>query len=163
MRESAVSVRRRAEGADATRALGARFAAALRRTASTTTAPLLVTLSGELGAGKTTFVGGLLEALGHPGPTRSPTYTLVEPYRLAGRDVYHCDLYRLRHAEELDDLGWRDLHRPGAVLLVEWPEQAAGRLGPPDVVIELRYAGDASRDVTFAAQSAVGSELLAHL
>jgi tRNA threonylcarbamoyladenosine biosynthesis protein TsaE len=124
---------------------------------------VLVTLSGDLGAGKTTFVGGLLEALGHAGPTRSPTYTLIEPYRLEGRDVYHCDLYRLRHPDELDDLGLRDLYQPGAVLLVEWPEKAEGRLAPPDVAIGLRYAGEAARDLEFTGASAVGDAVLAHL
>ena len=158
-----MSVRFRADGADATRALGGRLAAALRRTGSTLSMPLLVTLSGDLGAGKTTFVAGLLEGLGHAGATRSPTYTLVEPYRLDERDVYHCDLYRLRHPDELEDLGWRDLHRPGAVLLVEWPEKADGRLGPPDVVVELHYADAASRDVVLTARSLVGEELLGHL
>ncbi len=92
------------------------------------TESLLVTLSGELGAGKTTLVGGLLAELGHVGPARSPTYTLLEPYRLQGRDITHCDLYRLRHPDELDDLGLRDLRVAGSVLLVEWPEKAEGRL-----------------------------------
>lgn len=157
-----MSVRFQAVGADATRALGNRLAAALRRVGSATSPPVLVTLSGDLGAGKTTFVGGLLEALGHVGPTRSPTYTLIEPYRLEGRDVYHCDLYRLRDPDELDDLGLRDLYQPGAVLLVEWPEKAAGRLAPADVTVELRYAGDAARDLEFAGASAAGDEVLAH-
>ena len=158
-----MSVRFQAVGPDATRALGNRFAAALRRAGSASSPPLLVTLSGDLGAGKTTFVGGLLEALGHPGATRSPTYTLVEPYRLEGRDVYHCDLYRLRHPDELDDLGLRDCYGPGAVLLVEWPEKAEGRLAPPDVTVELRYAGEAARDLEFEAVSAAGEAVLAQL
>ena len=73
------------------RALGARIAAAL--VAADEPGALLLTLRGDLGAGKTTLAGGLLAALGHQGPVRSPTYTLVEPYRLAGRDIAHCDLY----------------------------------------------------------------------
>lgn len=158
-----MSVHFRAEGPDATRALGRRLVVALRRATSTSTVPVLVTLSGDLGAGKTTFAGGLLEEFGHAGPTRSPTYTLIEPYRLGDRDVYHCDLYRLRHPDELDDLGLRDLFRPGAVLLVEWPEKAEGRLAPPDVTVELRYAGDAARELEFTARSAVGRDVLAHL
>ena len=95
---------------------------------------LLIGLSGELGAGKTTLVAGLLAGLGHEGPVRSPTYTLIEPYRLAGRDLYHCDLYRLRDPAELDDLGLRDLAVERSVLLVEWPERAGDRLGKPWVV-----------------------------
>jgi tRNA threonylcarbamoyladenosine biosynthesis protein TsaE len=120
-----------AADAAATRAIGARFAAALR--AADPAEPLLIGLSGELGAGKTTFVAGLLEALGHAGPVRSPTYALIEPYRLADRDVHHCDLYRLRDPEELVDLGLRDLLTARSVLLVEWPERAGDRLRPPDL------------------------------
>ncbi|HEX6572603.1 MAG TPA: tRNA (adenosine(37)-N6)-threonylcarbamoyltransferase complex ATPase subunit type 1 TsaE [Steroidobacteraceae bacterium] len=163
MRESAVNLQFAAEGADATRVLGARLASALRRSAAAAAAPMLVTLSGDLGAGKTTFVGGLLDALGHVGPVRSPTYTLIEPYRFGDRDVYHCDLYRLRHSDELEDLGLRDLRRPGSTLLVEWPEKAEGRLGAPDVTIGFEYAGDAARALVFAAQTLVGSDVLAHL
>ncbi|MCE3285839.1 MAG: tsaE [Steroidobacteraceae bacterium] len=152
-----------AEGADATRALGARLANALRMSAAAMAMPMLVTLSGDLGAGKTTFVAGLLEALGHVGPVRSPTYTLIEPYRVDDRDLYHCDLYRLRHPDELDDLGLRDLRRPGSLLLVEWPERAEGRLGAPDMAIEFEYAGDTARALVFEARSPAGSDVLAHL
>lgn len=158
MREPA----RRLSASDAsdTRAIGARLAAAL--TATDTDAPLLIGLSGELGAGKTTLVGGLLEALGHAGPVRSPTYTLVEPYRLADRDVYHCDLYRLRDPSELDDLGLRDLLMPGSVLLVEWPERAGDRLRRPDLALELAY-GETGRILQIAAASPAGREILARL
>jgi len=110
------------------RALGAALARALF--AADSSQPLLVTLSGDLGAGKTTLVGGLLAALGHQGPARSPTYTLLEPYQFGDHDVVHCDFYRLRHPDELDDLGLRDLQRPGAILPVEWPAQGGERRGP---------------------------------
>jgi tRNA threonylcarbamoyladenosine biosynthesis protein TsaE len=124
--------------------------------------PLLITLSGELGAGKTTLVGGLLAALGHPGPVRSPTYSLIEPYRLADRDIHHCDLYRLRDPDELEDLGLRDLLTARAVLLVEWPERAGDRLCAPDVALRLRYT-EAGRVIEVTASGAVGKAVLARL
>jgi tRNA threonylcarbamoyladenosine biosynthesis protein TsaE len=123
---------------------------------------LVIGLAGDLGAGKTTLVGGLLEALGHEGAARSPTYTLVEPYRLSGRDVNHCDLYRLRHASELDDLGLRDLLSPGSLLLVEWPERAEGRLGTLDLSLNLAYL-DEGRSVDISASSDAGRRVLARL
>jgi tRNA threonylcarbamoyladenosine biosynthesis protein TsaE len=155
--------RHRAEGADAMRALGARFASALLAAPGAASTSLLVTLVGDLGAGKTTFVGGLLQALGHVGPARSPTYTLIEPYSLAGRDVQHCDLYRLRDPGELEDLGLRDLRGPGSVLLVEWPEKAGGRLGAADVTIEIAYDGADAREVRFVAGSEVGTAAIDRL
>ncbi len=147
-----------ARGSDAMRAVGARLARALN--AAPAAAPLLVTLSGDLGAGKTTLVGGLLAELGHVGPVRSPTYTLVEPYRLQGRDIVHCDLYRLRHPDELDDLGLRDMQGPGSVMLVEWPEKAAGRLGLPDLALALDYAEPDARDVRLDALTPAGEAVL---
>jgi tRNA threonylcarbamoyladenosine biosynthesis protein TsaE len=154
-------VERIARGADEMRGLGAGLGRALFATQAT--APLLVTLSGDLGAGKTTLVGGLLAALGHAGPVRSPTYTLLEPYRFGDRDVVHCDFYRLRHPDELDDLGLRDLQRPGAVLLVEWPEKADDRLGIVDLALHLAYATDDARAVRFEASTAAGQAVLQQL
>lgn len=158
MRES--SCRLTAADAAATRAIGARLAAALR--AMDPAEPLLIGLSGELGAGKTTLVAGLLEALGHAGPVRSPTYALIEPYRLADRDVHHCDLYRLRDPEELEDLGLRDLFTARSVLLVEWPERAGDRLRPPDLSLRLDYSA-AGREIQVTASSVVGEAILARL
>jgi tRNA threonylcarbamoyladenosine biosynthesis protein TsaE len=156
-------VARFAEAASATREAGAQFARAIVASDESLRSSLLVTLSGDLGAGKTTFVGGLLHALGHVGPARSPTYTLIEPYRFGEREVYHCDLYRLRHPDELEDLGLRELRRPGTVLLVEWPEKAAGGLGAPDVEIELQYVGESARALRFVARPGLGAAVLGHL
>ena len=144
----------------AMRALGAAIAAAVL--AADEPGALLATLRGDLGAGKTTLVGGLLAALGHQGPARSPTYTLVEPYLLVGRDVAHCDLYRLRDPDELEELGLRDLMTPRALLLVEWPEKADGRLGAADLALHLEYAGD-GRTVRIGAGSPAGCRVLAML
>jgi len=152
---------RAAHGAGQMRALGAALGRALF--AAGQSQPLLVALSGDLGAGKTTLVGGLLTELGHEGPARSPTYTLLEPYRFGDRDVVHCDLYRLRHPDELDELGLRDLQRPGAILLVEWPEKAGDRLGTPDLALRLDYADDDTRTVRFHAPTAAGQAVLERL
>lgn len=143
--------------ADATRAAGAVLAAALQAR-GTESPPLRVALHGELGAGKTTLVGGLLAALGHRGPVRSPTYTLVEPYQLAGFDLHHCDLYRLASPDAVAELGLRDLLVPGAVLLVEWPERAGALLEPWDLALELDYAGEGRR-LRALAGSAAGQAL----
>jgi tRNA threonylcarbamoyladenosine biosynthesis protein TsaE len=152
---------RLARGADEMRALGAALGRALFAAGSSQ--PLLLTLSGDLGAGKTTLVGGLLAALGHAGPARSPTYTLLEPYRFGDRDVVHCDFYRLRHPDELDDLGLRDLQRPGAILLVEWPEKAGDRLGTPDLTLQLDYVDEDARTVRIEAPTTTGQAVLARL
>jgi tRNA threonylcarbamoyladenosine biosynthesis protein TsaE len=149
-----------ASNPDEARAIGARLAGALL--AAPLRDPFVVGLTGDLGAGKTTLVGGLLAALGHQGPARSPTYSLIEPYRLAGRDVYHCDLYRLRDPEELEHLGLRDLLAGSSLLLVEWPERAGDRLRVPDLHLYLEYT-DAGRQVAVAASSEAGRQVLAAL
>jgi tRNA threonylcarbamoyladenosine biosynthesis protein TsaE len=102
-------------------------------------------LVGDLGAGKTTLVRGLLHALGHSGPVRSPTYTLIEPYELPGRTVLHFDLYRLADPEELEYLGAREQSGPGTLWLVEWPGRGAGWLPEPDLVATLQPEGQGRR------------------
>ncbi len=146
--------------ADEMRRFGAKLARALE--GSPLDSPIVIGLSGELGAGKTTLVAGLLASLGHSGPVRSPTYTLIEPYRVAGRDIYHCDLYRLQDPDELDDLGLRDLAAPGAVLLIEWPERAGGRLGEPDLTLRIEYLGN-SRAIETAPATPAGDRLAVFL
>jgi tRNA threonylcarbamoyladenosine biosynthesis protein TsaE len=119
-------------------------------------------LHGELGAGKTTCVRSLLQALGVTGLVRSPTYTLVETYVLAALTCTHVDLYRLQSLSEVDELGLRDLLGPGALLLVEWPERGGAALPPADVELTLSYAGEARR-AALAAKTAFGAEWLANL
>ncbi len=104
----------------------------------------VVYLQGELGAGKTTCVRALLRALGVTGLVRSPTYTLVETYLLAGGlTCIHVDLYRLQSLSEIEELGLRDWVGPGALLLVEWPEKGGVALPAADLEVRLSYAGEA--------------------
>lgn len=101
----------------------------------------LITLTGELGAGKTALARAVIGALGHAGPVVSPTYTLMEPYPVAGRQLCHLDLYRLAAPEELEYLGIRDMAGERDWLLVEWPERGAGYLPAADLDVALAYAG----------------------
>lgn len=99
-------------------------------------------LRGPLGAGKTTFVRGLLRGLGHAGTVRSPTYTLVEPYALSGMTLLHLDLYRLSDPDELNYLGLHDYGDDTVLWLVEWPERGTGWLPDPDLSLRLELAGN---------------------
>lgn len=98
---------------------------------------LLIFLHGELGAGKTTFARGILHSLGYAGKVKSPTYTLVEPYDLPLFTLFHFDLYRLLHPDELFHLGIEEYVSPYSVCLVEWPEKARSVLPPADLNIYL--------------------------
>ncbi len=100
----------------------------------------MILLRGELGTGKSTLARSMIRALGHHGYVPSPTYTLVEPYRLNAMTVHHVDLYRISDASELEFLGWPDL-RDG-LLLIEWPERVDGLAEQGDVLIDLSYRGD---------------------
>lgn len=137
---------------DDTLALGAQLAGAVPATSNHA---LCVTLSGELGAGKTTLVRGFLRALGVEGSVRSPSYALLETYELAARRVLHLDLYRLRDPEEVTVLGLRDYDQPDAIWLVEWPERAADRLPLADLALRFEV-GDEGHSVRIEAGTPVG-------
>ncbi|MBI3345327.1 MAG: tRNA (adenosine(37)-N6)-threonylcarbamoyltransferase complex ATPase subunit type 1 TsaE [Gammaproteobacteria bacterium] len=105
----------------------------------------IVYLQGELGAGKTTLVRGWLRALGYQGKVKSPTYTLIEPYDLSGRRIYHFDLYRLTDPHELENIGARDYLRPDALCLIEWPERGGSLLPSPDLWIIIEHRREQRR------------------
>ena len=134
----------------ATMALGARLAAALRP-------GMVVYLQGDLGAGKTTLVRGILRALGYVGRVKSPTYTLVESYVLSKYTLQHYDLYRMIDPREWLDAGFRDDCNSSTLCLVEWPEKAAGLLPPADVRVKLSISGE-GRKASIHAESAKGKQ-----
>ncbi len=117
----------------------------------------MILMQGELGAGKSTLARSMIRALGHEGYVPSPTYTLVEPYRVCGMTVYHVDLYRIADASELEFLGWSDL-RDG-LLLIEWPERVEGLGEQGDVLIDLSYRG-AGRNAELSGISERGHEIV---
>lgn len=124
---------------------GERFGRGLR-------APIVVALSGDLGAGKTTIAQAICRGLGVRDDVTSPTYALVHQYAAAdGSTVFHLDLYRLEHARELANLGWEEIVGGEGIVLVEWPERAAGHFPPGTVRIDLEHLpGDPDRRLLLA-------------
>lgn len=114
-------------------ALGRRLAAELPK-------PCVMTLSGDLGAGKSVLARSLIRALGHSGAVKSPTYTLVEHYELAGWNVAHMDLYRLNDPEELHFLGFDDIVTNSDLLLIEWPDKGDGLLPKVTLEVTIEYS-----------------------
>ena len=127
-------------GEAAMRELGAALAHSLPTRA-------VVTLSGELGVGKSVLARAMLHALGHVGHVPSPTYAIVESYALPGRHVAHLDLYRLADPGELHDIGFDDVVDAHDTLLVEWPERGGTLLPAADVEIVVEHAGEGARRV----------------
>jgi tRNA threonylcarbamoyladenosine biosynthesis protein TsaE len=119
-------------------------------------------ISGDLGAGKTTLVRGLLRGLGHAGRAKSPTYALVEPYSFSRLDLYHFDFYRFKERAEWLNSGFREHFNERSLCVVEWPEKAGDLLAPPDLHIRLDFAGDA-RSASLDARSTAGEAWLSSL
>ena len=106
---------------------------------------LKIFLEGDLGAGKTTLVRGLLRAMGHQGKVKSPTYTLVELYAISGLNLYHFDFYRFNQPEEYLEAGLDEYFQGDAVCIVEWPAQAGDYLPEADLCIRLSVDGEGRR------------------
>jgi len=136
-------------------AFGQQFAQAIKQGA-------LVFLHGNLGAGKTTFVRGVIQGLGHQGNVKSPTYTLIEPYEHVAPATYHLDLYRLGDPEELEFLGLREMLADESLMLIEWPERAGDWLPAADIECFLAYQ-ELGRQIRLQANTDKGREILSRL
>lgn len=147
-----MSLKRHLDDEAATLTLGAELARELRP-------GMTFYLEGDLGAGKTTLVRGMLRALGYAGRVKSPTYTLTEIYSLPAFDLYHFDLYRMHDPREWLDAGFRELADSDTVKLIEWPDRAAGWLPQADVRVKLQVR-DAGREVECVAETEQGKALL---
>ncbi len=139
----------------ATLALGAALALALEP-------GLVIYLTGELGAGKTTLARGLLRALGYQGAVKSPTYTLVEVYEVSRLHLHHFDFYRFRDPREWTDAGFRESFNGRTVSLIEWPEKAAGQLPPADLRIDLGLLAT-GRSAELTSSTLAGRKCLARI
>jgi tRNA threonylcarbamoyladenosine biosynthesis protein TsaE len=166
-----VTVTARWDGESACAAAAARLAQAWRAAAADAQRTGTITLTGGLGAGKTTFARHLLRALGITGPVKSPTYTLIEPYEVAAPGggtwpVAHCDFYRFADPREWEEAGLRDVFSAPGLRLVEWPQKAGDLMGPADLAITIERpadAGDDVRDLVATAATAVGLHWLSAL
>ena len=119
-----------------------------------------IALHGDLGAGKTTLVRHLLQALGVTGRIKSPTYAVVEPYELPALNIWHFDFYRFNDPEEWEEAGFRDIFASPGLKLAEWPDKAAGMLPVADVALHLHTQPDTTRQVTLIAGTLRGEALL---
>ena len=135
--------------------LGARLAQALRP-------GLTVFLKGELGVGKTTLARGALRELGYTGKVKSPTFTLVEVYRVSSLYLHHFDFYRFKDPQEWEDAGFREMFGSDGVCLVEWPEKAGALLPPADLELTITHE-ETGRRAQLVAHSPAGIECLQQL
>ncbi len=115
------------------------------------TAPLVVALAGDLGAGKTTLAQAICAGYGVTEPVTSPTFALVHRYDAPRSPVYHLDLYRLERPSDLINIGWDEIEASHALVIVEWPERAGDLIPPQHVPIDLEYVpSDPERRVLLA-------------
>lgn len=111
------------------------------------TKPCVMTLTGELGAGKSVLARSIIRSLGHVGAVKSPTYTLVEEYKVGGWRIAHLDLYRLNDPEELHYLGFDDIVANSDLLIIEWPDKGDGLLPKVTLGVTILYS-DQGRTVS---------------
>jgi tRNA threonylcarbamoyladenosine biosynthesis protein TsaE len=115
----------------------------------------VVLLHGDLGAGKTTLTKGIARALGVGDTVSSPSFALVNEYAMPHLRLFHLDLYRLNDPADLDSIGFAELtSSEDGIAIVEWPERAGAQLPDRYVLVEIRYAGEASREVRITASPA---------
>ena len=122
-----------------------------------------ITLDGELGAGKTTLVRHLLQALGVTGRVKSPTYAVVEPYEVDAGHIWHFDFYRFNDPQEWEDAGFRDIFASEGLKLCEWPANANGMLPTPDIAVRISVVDEDQRQVTLESLTNSGAALLSRL
>lgn len=113
--------------------------------------PVIITLDGDLGAGKTTLAKAICTGFGVREEVTSPTFAIVHVYEAERAPVYHLDLYRLEGPRDLQNIGWDDIMQADAVVLIEWPDRAGELLPARHLPIQLRYAENApDRRVLYA-------------
>ena len=149
-------IHRRSASPEQTEELGAKLGATMQ---PRNDAPIIVYLTGDLGAGKTTLAQGFVRGCGITDAVHSPTYALLEPYEGPAFTVLHLDLYRLRDPSELEPLGLRDWAKRGNAWLVEWPERGPGKLPPADLKITLSV-GENAHEIIVEAVSPYGQAWL---
>ena len=140
---------------DATLALAHRFAAQIKP-------GMVIYMYGNLGAGKTTFVRGVLKGLGYQGRVKSPTYTLVEPYHVAGLDLLHFDLYRMSNEAEWESAGFREEYDGNNIFFIEWPDRALELIPKADVEINFEILKQ-GRKTEIHANNEMGKQCLEQL
>ena len=123
---------------------------------------IVIYLSGNLGAGKTMLVSGFLKGFGHKGKTKSPTFTIVEPYQFDNKNIYHFDLYRLVDPNELEYIGIRDYFSNNSIVLIEWPERAIEYLNQADLVCKISFVPQKPkhRQLYLTANSEIGANII---
>lgn len=122
---------------------------------------MVIFLHGELGSGKTTFTRGLLNGLGFSGVVKSPTYTLVEPYSIHDKSIYHFDLYRLPDPEELEYIGIRDYFE-SSICVIEWPNNGLGIIPKADLEIQFIYRQQ-QRQAVLTSNTFLGQKIITKL